>query len=217
MKRKSLRVVKLGGSLLGYDRLRERFAAWIGVQPVMKTVIVAGGGPLVEAIRQLDAIHGFSDVAAHWAAVDALGVAARVVAELFPKFPLVEQVADLDQHSDDTLILDVSRVLKESSSAAQLPWSWDVTSDSIAAWVAKAIEADELVLLKSGLPLGGLDLEGLADEGYVDAYFPTIAADCEHLRLVNLRDPAFGEERVSVSRQAMLGRAAMARGEGNAQ
>ena len=43
----------------------------------------------------------------------------------------------------------------------ELPASWDVTSDSIAAWVAREAGAGRLVLVKAAAGLG------------VDEYFPT--------------------------------------------
>ena len=43
-----------------------------------------------------------------------------------------------------------------------LPHSWDVTSDSIAAWLAGALDAERLVLIKSA---------GASGPALVDAYF----------------------------------------------
>ena len=216
MNRKPLRVVKLGGSLLGYDQLREQLSAWLHLQPTMTTVLIVGGGPLVDAIRRLDAVHGLGDAAAHWAAIDALGVTARVVAELFPEFALVDELADIESRQDHTMIVNLSQVLKDNGAECELPWSWDVTSDSIAAWVAQATRSDELVLLKSDLLRAGHDLEKLAAEGYVDAYFPRAASDLEcKLRLVNLRDAGFAEEQIRLGHVPVLGQVPPARVEGD--
>jgi hypothetical protein len=49
--------------------------------------------------------------------------------------------------------------------ADPLPHSWDVTSDSIAAWVAGALGARRLVLVKP---------PGASGDGAVDAYFARV-------------------------------------------
>jgi dihydroneopterin aldolase len=57
--------------------------------------------------------------------------------------------------------------------ADPLPHSWDVTSDSIAAWVAGALGAAALVLVKAA---------GAAGDGLVDAYFArALPAGVAHL------------------------------------
>jgi aspartokinase-like uncharacterized kinase len=56
-----------------------------------------------------------------------------------------------------------------------VPHSWDVTSDSIAAWVAGAIGAERLVLVK---PPGATARSGEAERpDIVDGYFATARAD----------------------------------------
>jgi aspartokinase-like uncharacterized kinase len=76
-----------------------------------------------------------------------------------------------------------------------LPSSWDVTSDSIAARLAIVTGADELVLLKS-VPPPDSDLQPpsslrqLAASGYVDRFFPELAAQVPRIRLVDLRGTA---------------------------
>ena len=68
-----------------------------------------------------------------------------------------------------------------------------MTSDSIAARLAVRLGAGELVLLKSSLPAAGSTLPGAAETGYVDAYFPTAAAEVPRVRCVDLRADDFPE------------------------
>jgi aspartokinase-like uncharacterized kinase len=70
-----------------------------------------------------------------------------------------------------------------------LPCSWDVTSDSIAAWVTCRWPADELVLVKS-VPCPGStdgDPQSAAKRGLVDAYFPQLAPRVPRISWLNLR------------------------------
>jgi aspartokinase-like uncharacterized kinase len=70
----------------------------------------------------------------------------------------------LDPHS--FLIAD------EAEGRAKLPHRWTVTSDTIAARVATAIEADILILLKSVSWPAGRDFDEASRLGVVDEYFP---------------------------------------------
>ena len=70
-----------------------------------------------------------------------------------------------------------------------LPQSWDVTSDSIAARIARLLECRELILLKScPPPPDAIQLERAADSQYVDREFPRFARDVPQVRFVNLRE-----------------------------
>ena len=63
-----------------------------------------------------------------------------------------------------------------------LPASWQVTSDSIAAWVADRVGAERLVLLKA--------VDGLYPEG-VDEYLRDVLARASfETWVINGRDPA---------------------------
>jgi aspartokinase-like uncharacterized kinase len=81
-------------------------------------------------------------------------------------------------------VLAPSRWLR---SADPLPHSWDVTSDSIAAWVAGQVCARLLVLVKpAGAKSGCLTTEALAEvvrrTDVVDPYFSsTLPGGCEAL------------------------------------
>ena len=68
-----------------------------------------------------------------------------------------------------------------------LPHTWDVTSDSIAARLARRLGAKSLVLLKSRLPEQPSTLETACECGYVDRHFRVAAAGMT-VRCVNLRD-----------------------------
>ena len=57
--------------------------------------------------------------------------------------------------------------------AAALPETWDLTSDSLAAWLAGALGAGRLVLIKHGhFETETVDAHDLAARGVVDPLFP---------------------------------------------
>jgi aspartokinase-like uncharacterized kinase len=58
-------------------------------------------------------------------------------------------------------------------SAKDIPWSWEVTSDSLAAWLAGRIGAKRLLLVKHVEPPPGLlRAHDLVAHGVVDSAFP---------------------------------------------
>jgi aspartokinase-like uncharacterized kinase len=58
-----------------------------------------------------------------------------------------------------------------------IPMNWDVTSDSLAAWLCAKIGADRLVLVKHAANIDQPATIGcLVEEGVLDAAFPTFAA-----------------------------------------
>jgi aspartokinase-like uncharacterized kinase len=187
-----LRVVKLGGSLLDLPELRERLRAWLAAQNPAANVLVVGGGAPADAIRAADRVHGLSIEAAHWLCIRAMSLNAHLIAELLPESAIARDTRSIrDRAAERSLmILDPWPFLRDEEpglSESPLPCSWDVTSDSIAARLAMLLSADELVLLKSALPDAGADLASAASSGYVDPYFPHVAAGLPQVRCVDLR------------------------------
>ncbi len=110
-------------------------------------LIVPGGWKFSDAVREAQRELGFSDEAAHWAAIMAMDQLGLILSELLD-LPTTE-----DLRVEGKAVLLPYRVLREMD---PLPHSWDVTSDAIAAWVAAQIGADRVVYAK--------DVPGILDE-----------------------------------------------------
>ncbi|HMP02873.1 MAG TPA: hypothetical protein PKC45_10280 [Gemmatales bacterium] len=170
------RVVKAGGSLLMEPGIGPWLARWLNQLPADPPILVVGGGPFADVIRQADAAHGLGDRAAHWLAIDAMGLAAELLVQLLPDACLVRELAAVEAALDQGCwpVLLVGDALRRRPDA--LPHSWDVTSDSIAAWLALEWSVPRLTLLKrraAGPPSGPREW---AAAGLVDPYFPTLAS-----------------------------------------
>jgi aspartokinase-like uncharacterized kinase len=192
----SIRVVKLGGSLLDLPDLRDRLRLWLDLQTPAATVLVAGGGKLADAIRAADRVHGLSAEAAHWLCIRAMSVNAHLLQELLPDAVFAPHTVSILRacRQRGLAILDPWPFVHAEErwlSRTPLPCTWDVTSDSIAARLAVLLSARELVLLKSALPDAGTDLIAAACSGYVDAFFPQAAAELSVVRCVDLRTDGF--------------------------
>jgi aspartokinase-like uncharacterized kinase len=156
-------LVKLGGGLLATPGDLDAVLASIAkAARERRLLIVPGGGPFADAVREVDRRVGLPDEAAHWMAVLAMDQYAHLVVSRVEGGVLVsgrdEVAAALA--AGRLPVLAPSRWLRE---ADPFPYTWDVTSDSIAAWVAGALGAPRLVLVKPA---------GAAGSGLVDPYFP---------------------------------------------
>jgi len=188
-----LRVIKVGGSLLDWPELAPALRAWLQCQPLASNLLIAGGGTLVEALRELDRVHGLSEAVAHDLAVRAMSITARFLSAILPEPVLVSDLPDAaTAESHSIAVLDPVELLALSAAQKVLPRSWDTTSDSIAAWIASRAAASELVVLKSCLPSGHTPAAWSA-EGYVDRHFPAAASGLSVIRCINLRERDFAE------------------------
>jgi aspartokinase-like uncharacterized kinase len=160
-------VVKVGGGLLAIPGALERVAGALAAAAAQRRlVIVPGGGPFADAVRRFDATHGLSPGAAHWMAILAQDQYAHALAERVPGGLLASDPETISAaHAAGRVpVLAPARWML---TADVLPHSWDATSDSVAAFVAGALDAEVLVLVK---PVGGSAGE-LADAGF-DAALP---------------------------------------------
>ena len=190
----NVRVIKLGGSLLDLAGLAARFDAWLAVQPCLSNVVLVGGGDMADVVRRAFVRHRLSEEDAHWLCIRILGVTAELAVCLLPKAVLVRRFEDLAAQRRELAVFDCEAFLRETDarSADPLPHSWDVTSDSIAARLARRLRAAELVLLKSALPGPARSTAEAAAAGYVDVHFPSAAAGLP-VRCVNLRGEGWPE------------------------
>lgn len=191
-----LRVIKVGGSLLRQQTAAQAkenaavptaLALWLAQQSSAVNILVAGGGEFADLIRRADAAHGLGEEAAHWLCVEALSITARLLGAVM-KVPVVTEESELPRVCPSVCVYDPAPFLRGVESrqfASPLPHTWAVTSDSIAARVAEHLAANELVLLKSCIPV--------EPRGYVDDYFLVASASLPRIRCVNLRSPDFEE------------------------
>jgi 5-(aminomethyl)-3-furanmethanol phosphate kinase len=150
--RKDSVVVKIGGGLTAVpDALDTACAAMARLGRRLAVIVVPGGGPLADGVRDFQRRIGASADAAHWMAILAMEQFAHVLVERIEGATLVEEPGGLGPvlETGGVAVLAAYRWMR---AADVLPHSWNVTSDSIAAFVAGAVEAGHLVLIK---PMAG--------------------------------------------------------------
>lgn len=199
MSKLPIEVVKLGGSLLGRPGLAELLTTWLAKRETSETrqVLLVGGGPPVDWLRDIATQHQLSEETAHWAAIEMMNANAPVVAELIGVAIESNGINSLvDRLKQERVVIYVAGDelwRQRQNEKAALPVGWHVTSDSIAAWLATQLTAT-LTLLKSTVPatikadaaVGSSSILELSQSGYVDSYFPTAAASIETIRFATL-------------------------------
>jgi|SRR5579884_1177639 len=192
----AIAVIKVGGSLYDLPDLGPRLCRWLAEHcDGQRVVLIPGGGPLVEAIRQLDRYHGLGEETSHWLALRTLSVNAHFLASLLQAC-VIGDVGELPRAWDKGLlpVLDLHEFARaDESRTGRLPHTWAVTSDALAARVAVVVQARHLVLLKSTTIPPGLDWREAGRLGLVDALFGEVLRDAPadlSVRAVNLRTSA---------------------------
>lgn len=141
-------VVKVGGGMLSEaDSFHAVMALLARDLRNRRALVVPGGGPMADAVRDLDTQFTLTDDEAHWMAIQSMDQCATLVASRLQGSALVSTPADVAVALDAGRlpVLAPYRWLRE---ADPLRHSWDVTSDSLAAWIAGALGARRLVVVK---------------------------------------------------------------------
>ena len=168
-------VVKLGGSLANSEEL----PGWLDVIATAgsgKAVLVPGGGPWADDVREAQKHEGFDDRVAHRRALRAMERYGRVLAAMHSGFV----AADSSE--------GIRKVLKKNQVPVWMPYemvvadpmipeNWHVTSDSLAAWLASKLNASALLMVKSfAINEPQPDIGEMVRRGWVDSCFAQFTA-----------------------------------------
>lgn len=228
-------VVKVGGSLFDLVDLPERLLRWIDLQAPPAVAWITGGGEPADWVRRVDERWGLAAETAHDWALDAMRWHSRLLELLLrrrragadwatalrcddPAFD--RRTSYADGTAPAWTIVDVGAVLTAAEAEAGerlVERSWEVTSDSLAAWTTACLNrrgreravsesevrgeappshAWELTLLKSAGPVaastdGRFALPRLVAAGLVDPSFARHAAGLSRFHIVDLRRDDF--------------------------
>ena len=133
-------VVKIGGSLF------PNYAIDLANKlENTNSCIVLGGGEFANLIRKYDDEINFTQETNHWTAIDCMDIIAKLVNDKVKSSKLAYSIDEVKQISDDgfTPIFVVYEFLKTED---PFECSWDVTSDSIAAYVSHLLNAKLLIV-----------------------------------------------------------------------
>lgn len=140
-------VVKLGGSLLGSPELKR----WLEIVVKFsdgKIIIVPGGGVFADAVREAQQLTHINDSSAHHLALLAMDQFGLVIAGMNPELVTASselEIAERGWQHRGIIWLPSKMVLADET----VPQNWQVTSDSLSAWLANKLGAEQLILVKS--------------------------------------------------------------------
>ncbi len=167
-------VVKLGGSLLGSPELPRWLDTLVKISDG-KVLIVPGGGMFADAVRQAQDTSLVNDAVAHHLALLAMDQFGLLLAGMNPRLVTASselEIAERGWQHRGIVWLPSRMVLADEN----IPKNWQVTSDSLSAWIANKIGSEHLILVKSK-DLAGYStvppvaMQALITDGLVDNAF----------------------------------------------
>lgn len=179
-------VVKLGGSTAGRTEMRD----WIdALQQVAGAVaLVPGGGPFAKLVREQERPLALSAEAAHAMAILAMEQFGHVILDAGGRLAPARSLADFETAfaaGDIPVWLPSTLAL----AAAEVPASWSVTSDLLAAWLAGRLGASRLLLVKQTSAFSAEDdVDMLSARGVVDGSLPAMLHERTTLYLAHPGD-----------------------------
>jgi aspartokinase-like uncharacterized kinase len=180
-------VIKLGGSLAQARQLPACLDAIEQHYRRGTVVIVPGGGGFADQVRHCQQRWRFDDCTAHAMALLAMAQMALLFNGLKQHFVIAHSVAQIRRQLAAANVVIWSPELAELDNAG-VAASWDITSDSLAAWLAGELAAAELLLIKAAAIDDTASLAQLAERGIIDPAFVGFAAQATcKITVINAR------------------------------
>jgi aspartokinase-like uncharacterized kinase len=166
-------VVKIGGSLNSDPLLPE----WLELLVQLgggRVTLVCGGGAFADEVRRAQSRWRFDDLAAHNMAVLAMAQSAYMAWGLNPKLQLATSEAEIRKvlHGGHTALWLPSECVRAQPDDNT---HWDNSSDSIALDLARSLNAERMVVVKSCAIGPRATLPLLAEAGILDGRFVGLA------------------------------------------
>jgi aspartokinase-like uncharacterized kinase len=169
-------VLKLGGSLARDVLWLPRWLSLLAEHGGGRVIIVPGGGSFADEVRASQRMWRFDDRIAHNMAVLAMAQTALLMQGLNDAL----QPAASEQQ--------IRQVLQRQRTAVWMPLellreqpdeltTWDISADSLALWLARRLNAERLIVVKSCAIDAASDYAQLAERGVVDRGFAGLARE----------------------------------------
>ena len=139
-------VLKVGGSLAENPTSLTKLCRKLSdLAKDNRIVIVPGGGEFADTVRKLDKTYGLSDVVAHKMAIVAMDQYGLFLSDITPNSYVSHSLEEISNPVSDKVPIFLPSQLMFCEDP--LENSWDVTSDTIAAYIADKLHAKKLVLV----------------------------------------------------------------------
>lgn len=120
---------------------------------IQRIILIPGGGSFANFIRKVYNELKFTDELAHWMSIISMNYNGIELGKKFPNLEVFEKYDKLKEIDKCFCIFLPYQILKEND---KLPHTWQVTSDSIALFLANKLGLKECILIK--------DVDGIINE-----------------------------------------------------
>ena len=168
-------VVKLGGSL-ARDASLPLWLEMLAESGGGRVIVVPGGGAFADAAREAQAWWQLDDLAGHNMAVMGMAQTALMMQALCPALALARDEAQMREalrRGQPALWMPIDLLREQPDELTR----WDVTSDSLALWLARRLMAERLLIVKACPIDRSLSPAQLAEAGVLDTGFAALAQD----------------------------------------
>lgn len=171
-------VIKIGGSLYNSEYLVD----WLNTLSncnKQNIIIVPGGGPFANQVRLVDHLYELDQALAHNMAVLGMQQFGYLLASLCPKLCLAATKEQIDACWNQAQVV-IWEPFDMVNRYCKLEKSWEVTSDSLAAWLASFLSVDRVLFVKSAeitLAIPTPTIAELAKQRCIDSTLPKLLAE----------------------------------------
>jgi len=141
---------KIGGKILeNSNSIKSTFSQLTQLyeeQILQKIIVIPGGGSFANFVRSLDEALQIGDDLAHWIAIYSMNYNGIM---LHKKYPDLERIEKLKTFQDAKQMFCIFLPYSFFREDDTLPHNWDVTSDSIALYVANKLKLSRCFLIKN--------------------------------------------------------------------
>ena len=164
-------VIKIGGSLASASVLKGWLRSVTNLAQI-KAVIVPGGGPFADQVRHSQAHWKFDDATAHRMALLAMEQYGLMMSGLCSEIKTARNLSEIESllQSDHSCIWLPYEMTYDDKA---IPENWEMTSDSLAAWLANLLNPEKLILIKSvKCKEQNLNVLTAVERKWIDPLFP---------------------------------------------
>ena len=141
---------KIGGKILeNSNSIKSTFSQLTQLyeeQILQKIIVIPGGGSFANFVRSLDEVLQIGDDLAHWIAIYSMNYNGIMLNRKYPDLESIEKLKTFQDAKQIFCIFLPYSFLREDDT---LPHNWDVTSDSIALYVANKLKLSQCFLIKN--------------------------------------------------------------------
>lgn len=174
-----LTVLKIGGSFINDHNLKNLKVIIKIIKKAIKKggkhklIIVTGGGRAADLVRDYDRQINLKDKSSHFAAITAMELNSYLISDYFNSYSFFSTDFSIFKKLNIFMPLNYYRKFDP------LPYSWNVSSDSIALELSQRLNADNLFLIKQRTIKTNFKIKtkSAADNELIDNYFPKLYQD----------------------------------------